>query len=66
LEIQVLLLVGECEILYPAPRAVQRAQEWIPNLQARLIPGSGHFLGAGQLEAVNGCPARFFEEPFEG
>lgn len=58
-----LLLLGDREILYDPAKAVQRACQLIPGLQAALIPQAGHLLNSDQPEMVNKRILRFLNEP---
>jgi pimeloyl-ACP methyl ester carboxylesterase len=59
IEAPTLLLVGEEEKLYPAKKAVARAERFIPNLTARLVPKAGHTLNMERPEAVNAVVIEF-------
>jgi pimeloyl-ACP methyl ester carboxylesterase len=53
LSMPVLLLIGQHEILYSTQAAIRRARQTIPNLQAEIIPGAGHFIHSDQPDEVN-------------
>jgi pimeloyl-ACP methyl ester carboxylesterase len=59
IEAPTLLLVGEEEKLYPAKKAVARAEHFIPNLTAMLIPRAGHTLNMERPDAVNAAVIEF-------
>jgi pimeloyl-ACP methyl ester carboxylesterase len=48
-----LLLVGEQEALYNPVRALARAQDLIPNVQAEIVAQAGHDLPVSKAETVN-------------
>lgn len=48
-----LILVGENERIYNATKAVSRAEDLVPDVTARIIPGLGHLLGMQDAPLVN-------------
>jgi pimeloyl-ACP methyl ester carboxylesterase len=57
-----LFLVGENEVLYSAPKAVQRLNEVTPHIQTEVIPHAGHDLLLVQTETVNQKIAAFLTQ----
>jgi pimeloyl-ACP methyl ester carboxylesterase len=58
-----LLIVGDQEVMYKnAPRAVERAKQLMPNLQAELVPHCGHAVSMEDPEFVNGRILDFLAE----
>jgi len=57
-----LLLIGDHEIMYEPRKAVQRARQLIPNLQAELVAGAGHMLNSDQPEIVNKRILQFLQQ----
>lgn len=53
LQTPILLLVGDHEIMYEPLKAIQKAKQRFPNIQAELIHNAGHFLLADQAHEVN-------------
>lgn len=54
----VLLLIGDQDRLNP-PKALERARQTIPHLEAEIIPQAGHFLNMEQPESVNARILKF-------
>jgi pimeloyl-ACP methyl ester carboxylesterase len=48
-----LLLIGAGEKIYNPQKAIQRAQEWMPDLTAEIIPDAGHLLIMDQPAIIN-------------
>jgi len=48
-----LLLIGDNEVLYDHESALSQARRLIPNLEAEIVPDSGHALIRDQPEVVN-------------
>jgi pimeloyl-ACP methyl ester carboxylesterase len=48
-----LLLIGAGDKIYNPQKAIQRAQRWVPNLRAEIIPNAGHLLIMDQPEYIN-------------
>lgn len=59
LKMPVLLLVGAREAMYDARRAVERARELFPGIEAEIIPNAGHMLLGDQPEATLSRVERF-------
>ena len=59
IELPVLLLIGSAEKIYNPKKAVDRAQQWIPDLTAEIIPNAGHTLNMEQPETINARILRF-------
>ena len=58
---QVLLLIGDQDRLNP-PKALERARQTIPHLEADIIPGAGHFLNMEQPGSMNARILEFLTE----
>jgi len=59
-----LLLLAGKEVLYSAPRALQRARRLLPQLEVSdLVPDAGHFLTMARPELVNEALAGFLGCP---
>jgi pimeloyl-ACP methyl ester carboxylesterase len=52
-ELPALLLIGAGEKIYNPPKAIKRAQRWMPGLTAEIIPKAGHTLNMEQPEIIN-------------
>ena len=48
-----LLLIGAGDKIYNPQKAIHRAQCWMPNLRAEIIPNAGHLLIMDQPEYIN-------------
>jgi pimeloyl-ACP methyl ester carboxylesterase len=48
-----LLLIGAGEKIYNPKKAIDRAQRWMPDLTAEIIPNVGHTLNMEQPETIN-------------
>ena len=57
----VLLLTGDQDRLNP-PKALERARQTIPHLEAEIIPQAGHFLSMEQPEDVDARILKFLAE----
>jgi pimeloyl-ACP methyl ester carboxylesterase len=57
----VLLLIGDQDRLNP-PKAVERARQTIPQLEAEVIPRAGHFLNMEQPGRVNSAVLKFLSD----
>lgn len=57
----VLLLIGDQDRLNH-PRALERARQTIPHLEAQIIPQAGHFLNMEQPASVNARVLEFLAE----
>jgi pimeloyl-ACP methyl ester carboxylesterase len=61
IHLPVLLLIGDQDKLNP-PKAIERARQTIPNLEAEIIPQAGHFLSMEQPEVVDARILKFLAE----
>ena len=61
LQIPILLLIGDHEIMYEPAKAIRRAKQLIPHIQAELIENAGHFLLVDQVEQVNQRALKFLK-----
>ncbi len=59
LHMPVLLLIGEHEAMYDTSKALARARQHIPNLEAELIPDSRHGMILSQHQLVNARTVEF-------
>jgi pimeloyl-ACP methyl ester carboxylesterase len=48
-----LLLIGARDKIYNPQKAIQRAQRWMPNLRAEIIPNAGHLLIMDRPKIIN-------------
>jgi pimeloyl-ACP methyl ester carboxylesterase len=48
-----LLLIGAGEKIYNPQKAIERAQRWMPDLTAEIIPNAGHLLIMDQPEIID-------------
>jgi pimeloyl-ACP methyl ester carboxylesterase len=48
-----LLLIGEKEVIHSARKAIDRAKQLMPDIQAEMIPEASHILSMDQPEIVN-------------
>lgn len=62
LQLPVLLLIGEDEVIYDAPKAIARARRLIPNLEAELVPRCGHDITFAQHIIVDARLLAFLKE----
>jgi pimeloyl-ACP methyl ester carboxylesterase len=53
IEMPALLLIGAGEKIYNPKKAIDRAQRWMPDLTAEIIPNVGHTLNMEQPETIN-------------
>jgi pimeloyl-ACP methyl ester carboxylesterase len=58
---KVLLLIGDQDRLNP-PKALERARQTIPHIEAQVIPQAGHFLNMEQPGSVNARILEFLME----
>jgi pimeloyl-ACP methyl ester carboxylesterase len=58
----ILLLIGDCEVIYKPQKAIQRAKRLIPSLRAEIIPHANHIAEYTAHEAVNREILDFFGE----
>jgi len=54
-----LLLIGAGEKIYNPQKAIERAQRWMLDLTAEIIPNAGHLLIMDQPEIINALILRF-------
>ena len=54
-----LLLIGAGEKIYNPQKAIERAQRWMPDLTAEIIPNAGHLLVMDQPEIINARILKF-------
>jgi pimeloyl-ACP methyl ester carboxylesterase len=54
-----LLLIGAGEKIYNPRKAIERAQRWMPDLTAEIIPNAGHPLVMHQPETINTRTLKF-------
>ncbi len=57
-----LLLIGDKEVIYPAKKAVENAQNLIPNLETHLIAGASHSLTMEHADVVNKLTLQFLKK----
>ena len=53
LHMQVLLLIGENEVIYNAAKALDRARQLIPNFDGALVPQCSHNMCSSQHRSVD-------------
>ena len=53
IDLPALLLIGAGEKIYNPKKAIDRAQRWMPDLTAEIIPNLGHTLNMEQPEIIN-------------
>jgi len=53
------LLIGAGERIYNPKEAIERAEQWMPNLTAEIVPNVGHLLIMEQPESVNSRILKF-------
>ena len=53
IDLPALLLIGAGEKIYNPKKAIERAQRWMPELSAEIIPEAGHILIMDQPEIIN-------------
>jgi pimeloyl-ACP methyl ester carboxylesterase len=59
IDLPALLLIGAGEKIYNPQKATERAQQWMPDLTAKIIPNAGHLLVMDQPEIINALILRF-------
>jgi len=59
IELPVQLLIGAEEKIYNPKKAIDRAQRWMPDLTAEIIPNVGHTLNMEQPETINARILKF-------
>ena len=62
LPMQVLLLIGEDEVIYDPTKAMNRAEQLISELEGALIPGGRHAMSFKRAELVNPRILEFLQE----
>lgn len=63
LKTPLLLLVGDKERVLDPARALERARRMVPDIEAEIVPGSGHALPIDQPAIVNERLQKFFGAP---
>ena len=53
IELPALLLIGTGEKIYNPKKVIDRAQRWMPDLTAEIIPNVGHTFNMEQPETIN-------------
>ena len=53
IKLPALLLIGAGEKISNPKKAIDRAQRWMPDLTAEIIPNVGHTLNMEQPETIN-------------
>jgi pimeloyl-ACP methyl ester carboxylesterase len=48
-----LMLIGSEEKIYNPRRAIERAQRWMPDLSAEVVPDAGHLLILDRPNVIN-------------
>ncbi len=61
---ETLLLFGEHDVVYKAGKAIERAENLIPNIEADIFPEAGHTLPLDRPEIVNERILEFLEIEF--
>jgi pimeloyl-ACP methyl ester carboxylesterase len=59
IDLPALLLNGSAEKVYNPQKAIKRAQRWMPDLTAQIIPDAGHLLFMDQPEIIDACILKF-------
>jgi pimeloyl-ACP methyl ester carboxylesterase len=59
IDLPALLFIGAGEKIYNPQKVIERAQRWMPNLTAEIIPDAGHLLIMDQPEIINACILKF-------
>jgi pimeloyl-ACP methyl ester carboxylesterase len=59
LDLPALLLIGAGDKIYNPQKAIERAQRWMPDLTAEIIPNAGHLLIMDQPEIINALILKF-------
>jgi len=57
-----LVLIGGRSVIYNPQRALRRAMELLPDVQAEIIPDTSHALTEERSELVNSCILQFCEQ----
>ena len=58
-----LLLIGSEEKIYNPQKAIKRAQSWMPDLTAEIIPDAGHLLIMDRPDIINARILKFLSSP---
>jgi pimeloyl-ACP methyl ester carboxylesterase len=53
LRVPLLLLIGDCEVIYDPVKAMDRARALIPDFEGDLVPGSNHNMCGSHYQIVN-------------
>jgi pimeloyl-ACP methyl ester carboxylesterase len=53
IDLPALLLIGAGEKVYNPQKAIKRAQQWMPDLTAEIIPNAGHLLIMDRPDIIN-------------
>jgi pimeloyl-ACP methyl ester carboxylesterase len=61
IHVPVLLLIGRCEVMYDAAKALARARWWIPNLEGELVSGRRHDMCSTEHEVVDARVLEFLK-----
>ena len=61
IDLPTLLLIGAAEKIYNANKAIERAQNLLPDLTANIIPNAGHLLILDQPEIINTRILKFLD-----
>jgi pimeloyl-ACP methyl ester carboxylesterase len=59
IDLPALLLIGAGEKIYNPKKAIARAQRWMPDLTAEIIPNVGHTLNLEKPETINARILKF-------
>jgi pimeloyl-ACP methyl ester carboxylesterase len=59
IDLPALLLIGGGEKIYNPQKAIERAQRWMSDLRAEIIPNAGHLLIMDQPEIINARILKF-------
>lgn len=62
IKIPALLLIGEKEVIFSAPKAIDRAKRLMPDIKAEMIPEASHLLSMDQPEMVDARILKFLKE----
>jgi pimeloyl-ACP methyl ester carboxylesterase len=54
-----LLLIGTAEKIYNPGKAIERAQNWMSDISAEIIPDAGHLLIMDQPDIINAHVLKF-------
>ncbi len=62
IKIPALLLIGEKEVIFSPPKAIDRAKRLMPDIQTEMIPEASHLSSMDQPEMVDACILKFLKE----